>query len=212
MFEEDDPLENPDEQTSDTPDDDCLDTITHIYAIDEDQPDYLYGYDPENNIFELLGEIDCSPFGQPISLAVARNGYAYIQFSNQSMYRLDLRDFSCAESNYSAAGLGTFGLGFTSSSTQHWNETLFLSRSDQLMSVDVLTWQTQELGSMPSKSKLTGNSNGELWALLYEEDPMTLSRLNKTNAQIEAYISLSFTYSSNIDNITAEYWGGSFYV
>ncbi|MBT6178390.1 MAG: hypothetical protein HOI23_14175, partial [Deltaproteobacteria bacterium] len=92
------------------PPDDCEGISDLIYVIDKDN-DSLYIFDPENNALNFHGALDCALFsGTPASMSVARNGYAYIRYADNTVYSVHLETMTCTETAYSV-DFGAFGMG-----------------------------------------------------------------------------------------------------
>lgn len=209
--DEEPPEEEPPEEEP-PPEDDCVGVSDLIYLIDRDEK-ALYLFDPPAGSFTLLGALDCGLWaGTPASMSVSRDGFAYVRYSDQTVYAVDLDTLDCTETSYGSS-FGSFGMGFATDSASTWQDTLYVANNNQLAVLDVGTWSLNTLGGLPSQSELTGNAAGELWAMLPLESPAELVRLNKTTAQVEQTLFLSgFPNPSDIDTFAFATWGGSFYL
>ena len=69
--------DEPDLADDPPPEDDCEDTSDRVYVISRGD-DKLYLFDPMTLQFELLGRLDCTMWGEPGSMGVARDGYASV--------------------------------------------------------------------------------------------------------------------------------------
>jgi hypothetical protein len=79
--------------------------------------------------------------------------------------------------------------------------------------VDTGTWSVTNIGSMPSQSELTGNADGELWAILPLETPAKLVQLHTDDGRVLDTINLSGLPSlMEIDTFAFATWGGDFFV
>ncbi|NCG18393.1 MAG: hypothetical protein GWP91_05180 [Rhodobacterales bacterium] len=191
--------------------DDCDHTSDLVYVIDR-ADEALYLFDPVDQSFDLVGELDCTMWGTPGSMAVSRDGYAYIRYSDDAIYAVDLATMNCAETGF-AAGLGSFGMGYATDQAGTWRDELYIANSSSLATLDTSSWGSSMLGNMSSQSELTGNANGELWAFLPLERPAELVQLDKnTGAELTTRRLSGFPDASNIDTFAFATWGGEFWL
>ena len=195
------------------PVDDCDSTSDLVYVIDRSD-EALFVFDPESLSFELVGELDCGIFaGSPGSMSVARNGVAYVRYSDNTVYAVDLETMECEETDFEVGSFGAFGMGFATDSSSTWRDTLYIANRHSLASLDTETWSRRLSGGVSSQSELTGNADGELWAILPLEEPAQLARLNKSDAAVEETLYLSGTPDPmDIDAFAFATWGGDFWV
>jgi len=194
------------------PEDDCDYTSDLVYVIDRDT-ETIHLFDPETLTFDALGTIDCHWLaGSPASMSVSRDGSAYVRYGDDTVYEVDLETLDCTESDY-ATDFGAFGMGYATDTASTWRDSLYIANSGQLALVDTTTWSVTNIGSMPSQSELTGNADGELWAILPLETPAKLVQLHKDNASVLDTITLSGLPSlTEIDTFAFATWGGDFFV
>ena len=209
--DEEPPVEEPPEEEP-PPEDDCDGVSDLVYAIDKED-EALYLFDPPTGAFTYLGDLDCGMWaGTPASMSVSRDGFAYVRYSDQTVYAVDLATLDCTETSYGSS-FGSFGMGFATDSATTWQDTLYVANANQLATLDTATWSLNTVGGLPSQSELTGNAAGELWAMLPLESPAQLVRLNKASAQVEQTVTLSsFPNPYDIDTFAFATWGGSFYL
>jgi hypothetical protein len=206
----------PDAPTDDDPPpaDDCAYTADGIYALARDGRE-LYLFDPGNEAFDYLGDLDCAPFGSPNSMGVGRDGVAYVRWSDDTVYEVHLPTLRCRESDYrpGTTRFGPFGMGYATDDAQTWRDKLYVANATTLAHLDTTTWQLQPVGPLPSQSELTGNADGELWAFLPLEDPAAIARLSKATGEPEQILSLpGFPAPLEIDAFAFAQWGGDFYL
>jgi len=217
--ENDDFTTEPDEETTepevddDPPsEDDCEETSDLIYVIERDY-DVIYLFDPTTESFSEVGELDCSMWGSPNSMAVARDGVAYVRYSDNVVYEVDLETMDCVETSYSGGAFGAFGMGYATDEAGSWRDRLYVANADSVGRLDTDSWSLDLLGGMDSQSELTGNSAGELWAFLPLERPAELVQLDKDSGDALHTISLSgFPNASDIDAFAFANWGGEFWL
>lgn len=194
------------------PEDDCADTSDLVYVIDRDE-EALYLFDPPTGSFSLLGALDCGLWaGTPASMSVSRSGVAYVRYSDQTVYAVDLATMDCTETSYGSS-FGSFGMGFATDSASTWQDALYVANSSQLAVLDTASWSLNTVGGLPSQSELTGNAAGELWAMLPLENPARIVQISKTNASVLAtHLLPGFPNPYDIDTFAFATWGGSFYL
>jgi hypothetical protein len=212
----DDPEEEEEEEEEEyvpPPEDDCTDTSDLIYVIDRDQEE-LYLFDPETLALESLGVLDCDMWVSPASMGVARDGYAYVRYSDQSLYKVNLEDFTCSLTSYEdSQGFGSFGMGYATNSASTWQDQLYVANSESIAKLSTTDWSLTELGNIPSQAELTGNAAGELWGFLPLESPAELVQLDKNSAAILETVQLSgFPEPSTIDTFAFATWGGDYFL
>lgn len=194
------------------PADDCDHTSDLIYTIDRTDHG-LYLYDPATADFAFQFELDCVPFGSPGSMAVSRDGHAYVRYDTNEVYAVDLVTGDCVATRYGGGAFGAFGMGFATDDADTWRDRLYVANSATLAEVDTATWSATALGAMPSQSELTGNAEGELWAFLPLESPARLTRIDKaTGASLERIDLAGFANPMDVDAFAFATWGGEFYL
>ena len=192
--------------------DDCEDTSDLIYVIDKDT-EQLYLFDPPSLGLTKLGELDCTMWGTPASMAVARDGVAYVRYSDDSVYQLDVDTLACTPTSYGDSGFGSFGMGFATDSDDTWRDALYVANESRLGKLDTGAWKVSPVSAIPSQAELTGNSKGELWAFLPLEQPAELIQLDKdTGAELDVLRITSFPDVRNIDTFAFATWGGDFWL
>jgi hypothetical protein len=196
------------------PEDDCTDSSDLIYTVDKNTQK-MYLYDPENNAFSLLGSLPCDDWGwegDPGSMSVSRDGYAYVRYSGGLLYEVDVTNLSCEEAGFTSSSFGAFGMGYATHTNNTWQDQLYVANSDSIASLDPQSGQMTTIGNMPSQSELTGNAAGELWAFLPLEQPAQLAQIDKQTGNIIDSISLNSFSLENLDTFAFASWGGDFYL
>ena len=200
------------EQSDPPAEDDCTDTSDKVYVISRDDS-ALYLFDPPTLSFTRLARLDCGTSQTPGSMAVARDGVAYVRYADDSLYAVDLETYDCIETTYRDRAFGSFGMGYATNSGDTWRDQLYVANEDQLAVLDPSTWTLTDLGRMPSQSELTGNAEGELWAILPLESPAQLVQVDKDHGDVLETIRMpSFPDPSDIDTFAFATWGGSFWI
>jgi hypothetical protein len=202
---------------NDAGDGSCDELTRYVYAIDRNA--VLYRFDP---LVPEFIEVGITGVGTPTSMAVSRDGVAYV-LSTDYLYHcvcvdaVDIADaswlgettFDCA-----ASGFSRFGMGFSTDGPDTEDETLFLSgpnvEGDALASVDLTGWSSSIIGPMTDIAELTGNSAGELWGFFGKLSPPLLARVDKETGAISGAIELSGM--SSCESFAFAFWGGDFYM
>lgn len=204
--------EEPPEDDDPPPPDDCEDTSDLVYVIDRDS-EMLSLFDPASLAFTDLGVLDCGTWaGSPASMSVSRDGTAYVRYADDTVYAVNLETLQCSETIYDAS-FGHFGMGYATDDANTWRDDLYIANGGTLAVLDTNTWNMTTLGSLPSQSELTGNAEGELWAILPLENPARLVQLDKSTAQVmNTHMLGGFPDPFGIDTFAFATWGGDFYL
>jgi hypothetical protein len=145
----------------------------------------LYSFDPTHASFEKIRDIECPDGGgSPTSMAVDRNGFAYLDSLSGALLRLDTNTGECTPTSFdpSASGFVTF-YGAFATTERDGGEALFGSWSSAtaprwvsvLGTIDTgtLLWKTigeyspgASSGPMDQVLGLTGTGDGLLFALI----------------------------------------------
>ncbi|HMV69602.1 MAG TPA: hypothetical protein PKA64_22360 [Myxococcota bacterium] len=192
------------------PEDDCAVTSDLIYLLSRDDQG-LYLFDPATFDVRRLGSLDCTPWAQPASMGVARDGRAYVRMSDDSVWSVDLTTLRCAQTGYrpGRTAFGAFGMGFATDQAGGWQEHLYVANGRDLARLDTATWRVDTIGRVPSQPELTGDASGALWALLPLEVPAELRQLDKaTGRAVQTRQLRGFPAPLDIDTFAFAAWGG----
>ncbi len=215
--EEGEPAEEPSEDANPVedpaPEDDCEDSSDLIYVIERDN-DELKLFDPETLAFATLGTLDCDLWSRPGSMAVNRQGSAFVRYSDDSLYEVNLETLACSPVTYSRpGGFGSFGMGFATETDGTWREELYVADADTLGVLNEADWGIDTVGTLPSQSELSGTAEGERWAFLPLESPAALVSVNPETGRERSRVELSgFPDPSALDAFAFAAWGGDFYL
>jgi hypothetical protein len=196
------------------PADDCDATSDLVYVIARDE-NALYLFDPSRLTFNRLGVLRCGTNANPGSMAVGRDGHAYVRYDDQTIKDVDLRTMQCTDTAYSdrRTQFGPFGMGFTTDVAGGWRETLYIANFFDLASLNTSSWSLDLVGGVPSQPELTGTANGDLWMFLPLETPAELVEVDKANGRRNRTVRLNgFPRATDIDAFAFAHWGGSFWL
>ena len=219
---DDPPPETPADPPADPPEDDppppddCDVSSDKIYVIDKDRSD-LHLFDPATQQLSVVGRIDCDSFSTPASMAVSRGGKAYVRYSDNSLFEIDLSQPSlpCVDTGYRNGSFGSFGMGYATDSSTTWHDQLYVSNNGQVAALDTDTWQRTVVTPLSSlATELTGNAAGQLWALAVQagRGATTLQRVNQHTGAVAASVRLQqFPDPFEVDTFALAAWGGDLY-
>jgi hypothetical protein len=214
------------------PPDDCSEAAKLVYVLDSDRT--LYRFNPriaDPSAFERVGTVDCASGGDPNSMAVGRDGYAYALYGADDFWtgtyqcyavnRVDIDTAECLGPTPYACGTSgfqKFGMGFATDGPDTTDETLYVGNSidGRLASLDVGSGVLQVLGELPeSGPEFTGNALGELWGFFPYLEPPQAVQLDKASGAALRSLDLSALPSAALADEAAwawAFWGGSFYI
>jgi hypothetical protein len=89
--------------------------LTNVFVVTEQNT--LYSFAPTTAAFTKIGTLNCPAMNgaTPFSMAVSRQGVAYVLFSDGSLFRVSTIDASCSATAFQPGQLGftQFGMGYT---------------------------------------------------------------------------------------------------
>jgi hypothetical protein len=134
----------------------------------------LFAFDPTVPglaAYQLVGTLACDSKGSPQSMAVDREGMAWVFFSSGKLYRVSTRDASCTPTDYVHPSSNTMlGMAFTAESRRSEQERLFIaSPAFGLANVDTNSLRVEHLDRTPFKAELAGGSDAKLFMLTPRE-------------------------------------------
>jgi hypothetical protein len=206
--------------------DNCQDAgTTYIYLIASDNS--LMRFDPPSKGVTTIGTISCPTAkagASPFSMAVDRQGIAFVVFDDGELFRVSTADATCLVTPFQIGQDGfspTFGTGF-SADTSDPGETLFVAgdMSEELATIDLTTFVLTPVGTfstMIGEAELTGTGSGDLYAFGVVGSNGTtaalhLSQIDKATAAVIQDQSLQLASgSAEIFDWAFAYWGGGFY-
>ncbi len=192
---------------------DCAAGTEFIYLIGQDGQ--LIRFDPENVAFSPIGTLNCPTGDSPFSMTVARDGFAWVEYADMHLYRVDITTAACTPTDYvpNQIGFQRFGMGMVAASPES-EETLYVADFDGLgiAKLDRQTLKLELVGAFDQifgAAELTGTADGRLFgffpnespAVIAEIDPGTGSILSVVPQPVTAGLAWAFAF-----------WGGDFYL
>lgn len=212
-------------ETGGTPSD-CAAAATFVYVIDSDNT--LYKFDPKvasTAAFTKIGVVNCGAGTSPNSMAVARDGTAYVDLmagaSCKGVYKVDIKTAECKGATSftcGSSGFGQFGMGYSTNSASTTAETLFIgdTNASKMATLDPATGAVKVVGTLPNAGpEFTGNAAGELWAFMPQASPPKVAQIDKATGSAIKTFTLSALKSSILLSPSAwafAFWGGDYYI
>lgn len=213
------------ETTGGTPTD-CAEAATYVYVIDSDNT--LYKFDPKvasKSAFTPMGVVDCGKGTSPNSMAIARDGTAYVDVMNgtscKGVYKVDIKTAECKGAtpfSCGTSGFGQFGMGFSTNSASTTAESLFIGDTGgaKMATLDPSSGAVKVVGTLPASGpEFTGNAAGELWAFMPQASPPKAAQLDKATGKAIKTFNLDALKSSIFVSPSAwafAFWGGDYYI
>jgi hypothetical protein len=208
----------------------CVDTcavkdVELIYVVDSDN--ILQSFDPRRlpgDPFRKVGTLACDRTATPFSMAIDRNGIAWVLYNSGKLYRVSIIDAHCsAVPAYTPSSKTprTFGMGFVSDGPNSTTEKLYVAADDAshtLAHLDTTQrpppWQS--IGTIDVKQtrnpELTGTGDGKLYGYFPESGRGFIQELDrKTGAPTGARFDV-VSRAGDVNAWAFAHWGGVFYV
>jgi len=205
---------------------DCPDAdATLVYVVTTENE--LFSFFPTDGAFKFISTIACpaGPGDTPFSMAVDRKGVAYVEFTDQKIYRVSTATGACVATSYqpNQQGFGNFGMGYATNDIGPI-ETLFVAGtrdngqtvSPGLARIDSNFNLTKVGNFVPdiARAELTGTGDGRLFAFYTKGadngPPSFIGEINTNTAQVIAETPFPTVDQGNGWAFAA--WGGDFYM
>ncbi len=201
--------------------DDCSEAAKLVYLFT--QTAELYSFDPPSKTLTSLGQLSCATTASPNSMAVARDGNAYVNYADGTIFKVDVKTLKCSATSFTSSWT-QMGMGFSTNGTTNKDETLFVAKT-------TILGQTSELASVPLppaalkpvqkfasafanlSPELTGTGDGKLYAFFVDSNFGTAAKLveiSKTDATAVGTVTLS--QITTVGAWAFSFWGGDFYL
>ncbi len=199
-----------------SPGDGCADEAKLVYIIGQDNQFYSF-YPPTLDV-KLIGIINCSGAGlnRPFSMAVDRQGVAWILFEDGRIFHIDVKTAGCVQSAYVPGQLGysTFGMGFVSNSVGSKDETLYVADylGKGLAKINTTALGLSVVGpwdTLTGAAELTGTGDARLYGF-FNDVPIIIAEIDKSSGKI---LSKAPQPTISIGSGWAfAFWGGDFWL
>ena len=153
----------------------------------------LWKYFPGDNKLEMLGAVDCGLKPSTFSMGVDRQGYAWVQFSDRQLRKVDITDVSkCSDPGFvpDQDGVKNFGMAFVSNSAVdpcdrlYGNSYNLIPKGDKVaefFNIDPETLKLMQLGKSDyGRAEVTGTGDGRAF-LFAGPDPSRLVEVDRTS-------------------------------
>ena len=205
------------------PVDGCADaTKASIYVLGQNKQ--FARFEPQTSAFNVLGTLSCpgtSSLDSTFSMAVDRNGVAWVLFANGKIFHVNTETVACSATSFAPcqSNFCSFGMGFVSDAPGSAAETLYVSGVyNSPPGLGLARIDTASLALLPiadydllagKGAELTGTGDARLFGY-FQDTPIKLAEIDKGTAKI-----LGITNLTEIPVGTSwafAFWGGSFYV
>jgi hypothetical protein len=190
---------------------------TQIYLLSSDN--VLYAFYPPTLAISALGSIMCGDPSSPYSMAVDRQGTAYVVLQDNSLFQVSTATSACAPtpSNPTLANFGgPYGMGFVGNPSDG-GETLVVAAQmpGELGAIDTTTFALNVIGPLePTNADLTGTGDGRLYAFW---SPNGVGNVGAAISQIDP-VTAHLLATTPLPTVTQgsawaiAFWGGGFYL
>jgi hypothetical protein len=159
-----------------------------IYVISDDN-NSLYSFYPPTLAFTKIGPVSCEPGALPFAMSVARDGTAWVVYTDGNIFHVSTKDASCTPTSFMPGqhGFTTFGMGFSADAPGSTAETLFVCWTMGLAKIDPATLTLTPVGAVPGLDismgcDLTGTGNGDLFSFVPEATQWVIAQLDKNTS------------------------------
>jgi hypothetical protein len=195
----------------------CAEANKDVYVIAEDRT--FYSFHPPTAEFKAKGVLNCPTGGaMPTSMAVDRDGIAWVRHSDGTVWKVSTTDLSCELTQYppQTEAFIKFGMGFATESKGGSAETLYLSDSNGagLAKLDTKTLALSFIGPYTgdlagTTSELTGTGDGKLYGF-FVTSPAQIAEISKATGDIIDAKPLTGVYAGTAWAFS--FYGGDFFI
>lgn len=213
--------------------DDCSEAAKLVYVVSSAYD--LYSFYPATRTFKKVGHLACPDPGQdvaiggktatPNSMAVDRQGYAWVSYTSGKLFKVSTADASCQSTTFvpGQSGVFKFGMAFsTNGGAGTKSESLYVVGirdtaggvvGQGLSTIDLSTMKLRTIGDFSGNlaqrgAELTGTGDGKLWGF-FTTSPATLAAIDKATGATSSVQPLT-----GVETGTAwafSFWGGDFW-
>lgn len=194
-----------------------------IYVVDRE--DNLLSFDPRKlpgDPFRLVGKLGCPSSGGPFSMAVDRQGTAWVLYSSGELFEVSIADAKCTRSDFQPGSFGMFGMGYVSDAPGSSTEKLYVATNGARTLAAIDTAQeppvSRVTGSVEAYSdqapELTGTSEAKLFGFFPNlSDPSFIQEIDRASgAPVGPQWKIGGAPLGAVNAWAFAHWGGTFYV
>lgn len=202
--------------------DGCTAAARLVYVVSQENE--LYAFTPNLGTFTDIGRLECPTQGlaTPNSMAIDRNGTAWVNYSDGSLFKVSTANASCQATSFekNQFGFSKFGMAFASDAANSEAETLYIAglqpdgtNGKGLAKIDLTTMKVTPLGDYTGSlaglgAELTGTGDGRLYGF-FTTQPATLAEIDKTKGATSNNRSLDGVSTGQAWAFS--FWGGDFW-
>jgi hypothetical protein len=206
---------------------DCSDASKLVYVI-ADQTNVMYSFAPDTLVFTPLGVPKCQTAASVNSMAVDRSGYAWINYDDGSIWKVDTSTMACTATTFMSGQAGfspNLSMGFSSDTSGSIAETLFVADNtgDDTTIADGKGAARVDLGTMTLtplggpftgqvagwRGELTGTGDARLFGF-FTTTPAYLAEIQKANGTTPVAAVLPGV-DATMGGYAFSFWGGKFW-
>ena len=195
----------------------CADSTKDVYVIADNRT--FYSFHPPTLEFKNKGLLDCPTGGAtPTSMAVDREGFAWVRHSDGSVWKVDTRTLACTATKFQAQAeaFAKFGMGFATETKGGSVEVLYLSDSNGagLAKLDTSNLALKFIGPYTgdlagTTSELTGTGDGKLYGF-FVTMPAQIGEISKATGDVISAKPLPGVYAGTAWAFS--FYGGDFFI
>jgi hypothetical protein len=192
-----------------------------VYVVSRERE--LFSFDPPTVSLRTVGPLRCDLSSNPNSMAVSRNGDAFVGYAGGALYRVSTRDARCRDTAFDIGQLQAdrYGMGFAADPATG-AETLFIAqlfgRDTNARGLEIINTRTFELMFVGAfdpplqQVELTGTGDGRLFGFAMDPVGSRLVSIDKDTARVQDVRSLAIGGTAGMGySFAVAFWGGDFY-
>ncbi|MBL8740137.1 MAG: hypothetical protein JNK04_03550 [Myxococcales bacterium] len=145
----------------------------------------LYSFSPTTPglaAYHEIGKLDCPGGGNPQSMAIDRNGIAWVFYDSRQLYRVNTANAKCEATGYKHPSFHyQLGMGFTSTTPKSQSEQLFIQSPH--FGLGTLAFPSLDVSKTGyfanTAAELTGGGDGKLF--MFQSEGAQLSEVSRTD-------------------------------
>jgi len=173
----------------------CPEETTRLYVVSNVAD--LYSFDTDSRSFTKRGHFDCPDMEATVanSMAIDRDGFAWLNFSDGTLFKASLTTAHCERTSFrpAQAGFFSFGMAFVHEPASR-RESLFVSSLGTgrgLGKIDTASLTLEPVGDYTgdlsgANAELSSSSDGALYALFRSNPPALAELAPDTGAIVRA--------------------------